>query len=385
MLFAIIFSLFFVPYIILIAYYFYAWKNIPIARTNTEATVQLPFISVIIAARNEEHNIANCLTAILKQDYPTQLFEMIVSDDHSEDKTADIVQSFSQKNDFIRLIKLSEQSNGSAINSYKKKAIAVGIEYAKGALILTTDADCIAPVSWLRTIGSFYANEKAGMIVAPVKFLVPRSKNLFQKFFLIFQTLDFMTLQGITGAAIYKKFHYMANGANLAYPKLLFEKVNGFEEIDSIASGDDMLLMEKIGFSEKIKYLKSKEAIVSTHPEPTLKAFLNQRIRWGGKASAYADRKIKWIMALVYVVNAMLVFTAVGTLFSAFPYYDFLILFFVKLLIDFVFLVPISEFFGQKKLLWWFIIIAPFHVIYVFIAGWLGMFGNYSWKGRKVK
>lgn len=68
----------------------------------------------------------------------------------------------------------------------------------------------------------------------------------------------------------------MCNGANLAYEKTAFDKVNGFTGIDNIASGDDMLLMHKIWkhYPDRVHYLKSKAAIVTTQPMKTWKTFL---------------------------------------------------------------------------------------------------------------
>ena len=102
-----------------------------------------------------------------------------------------------------------------------------------------------------------------------------------------------MTLQGITGASVYKKFHSMCNGANLAYEKKAFNDAGGFEGIDNIASGDDMLLMHKIQkiYPDRIKYLKSADVVVQTQPQETLKDFMNQRIRWASKADKYPTGK----------------------------------------------------------------------------------------------
>lgn len=375
----------FAPYIVLLLFYHSAWISIPLPDLDNNTEPDLPFISVIVPARNEAQNIEHCLNTLVLQDYPSHLFEVIVIDDHSQDRTAEIVDSFSKSTPFIHLIKLSEHTDGKHLNSYKKKAISAGLQFSIGILIATTDADCTVPEKWLRTLGTCYLRNHPAMIAAPVRFDIPAAKNIFQKLFFIFQSLDFMTLQGITGAAIHKKMHYMANGANLAYSKDVFESVNGFEGIDNIASGDDMLLMEKIGFEKNILYLKSKEAIVSTNPEPTINKFLNQRIRWASKSSTYSDKKIKWVLALVYLVNVWLLVTAVGVAFSKIPLNYFLILFIIKIFADLAFLIPVGNFFGQRKLLWWLIIFEPFHIIYIIIAGWLGALGSYTWKGRRVK
>ena len=80
---------------------------------------------------------AYLLAALQQQTYPKELFEVIVIDDHSEDRTAEIVKQFND----VKLLSLQNES----INSYKKKAIETGIAAATGELIVTTDADCIPP------------------------------------------------------------------------------------------------------------------------------------------------------------------------------------------------------------------------------------------------
>src|SRR5690606_10753973 len=104
-------------------------------------------VSVIIAARNEENNIAVTIEDILQQNYPSHLFELIVVDDHSTDKTAEIISSYAQQG--VKLIRLNESE---ALNSYKKKAIAEAIKISSGELIVTTDADCRMGDKWLANI-----------------------------------------------------------------------------------------------------------------------------------------------------------------------------------------------------------------------------------------
>ena len=145
-----------IPYAILIIYYRQSWLQLK-TFDNTEEKNQKnnTLISVIIAARNEEKNIGLCIESILKQTYPAHLFEIIIVDDHSIDSTVAIVNSFTQNN--ITLINLAAfRTRQSNLNSYKKKAIETGIGFAKGNLIVTTDADCIVQPRWLTTIASYY-------------------------------------------------------------------------------------------------------------------------------------------------------------------------------------------------------------------------------------
>jgi cellulose synthase/poly-beta-1,6-N-acetylglucosamine synthase-like glycosyltransferase len=209
----------------------------------------------------------------------------------------------------------------------------------------------------------------------------------FKKLFRHFQSLDFMTLQGITGASVFKKFHSMCNGANLAYGKKVFYEVNGFDEIDDIASGDDMLLMHKIQkvYPDRILFLKSPEVIVQTQPAATLKDFMNQRIRWASKTDKYTDKKIIAVLLLVYLLNAWIFILGISSFFITKAFYIFSVAIAIKIIVELIFLYPVAKFFREQKLLWWFVPAQPFHILYILIAGWLGKFGSYQWKGRKVK
>lgn len=376
-----------IPYTILIFYYRQSWLELKTFESSEEKIKKnTTSVSVIIAARNEEKNIRLCIESILMQTYPAHLFEVIIVDDHSIDSTAAIVNSFKQNN--IILIDLASVEQSKNLNSYKKKAVETGIGLAKGSLIVTTDADCIVKKGWLTTIASYYENTRAVFMAAPVVYKDPvLNESAFKRFFKIFQSLDFMTLQGITGASVYKKIHNMCNGANLAYEKKVFDEVNGFEGIDDIASGDDMLLMHKIAKKHpgKIGYIKSTNVIVQTQPSENLKEFINQRARWASKADKYPDIKITAVLFFVYFLNAWMFFMAVYSFFYLEAFYLLLALFAVKTITELLFIFPVAKFFGKQKLLWWFIPSQPFHIIYTLVAGWLGKFGSYTWKERKVK
>ncbi|MBL0146916.1 MAG: hypothetical protein IPP48_15550 [Chitinophagaceae bacterium] len=226
---------------------------------------------------------------------------------------------------------------------------------------------------------------------------MPVAINNCNSFIEIFQALDFMTLQGITAAAVHKKIHSMCNGANLAYTKKAFSTVNGFAGINSIASGDDMLLMHKIYKQTPagIAYLKSAAVIVQTTPVNTIAQFFNQRIRWASKADKYDDKRMLPVLVVVYFLNAMLLLLPIVALVNNMHYSLFninyslwqlwFVLIILKTIIEIIFLIPVAKFFSKQSLLFLFPLMQPFHIIYTVIAGWLGKFGSYSWKGRQVK
>ncbi|MBW7913643.1 MAG: glycosyltransferase [Taibaiella sp.] len=333
-------------------------------------------ISVIVPARNEECHIADCIRSLLVQDYPAALLEIIVVDDHSTDRTAEIIQSFSS----VHYVELSKHTEGN-VSSYKKLALATGIAGARGELIVTTDADCTAGTQWLKHIAALYERDMPVMIVAPVDFSC--GSNTVQ----LFQSLDFMSMQGITTASLQLKLGNMCNGANLAFQRAAFDRVGGYKGVDHIASGDDYLLMMKLNkaYPNAISYLKSPEAIVYTPPQPDWKSFLQQRIRWASKSGKYDDKKMTAVLSFVYLFNLSFLLMLIVSLFH--PGYGayLLVMLVLKIVAELFYLYRVAGFFNKRKQLWLFPLLQPLHIVYIVIAGLLGFTGNYQWKGRSVK
>jgi cellulose synthase/poly-beta-1,6-N-acetylglucosamine synthase-like glycosyltransferase len=379
-LFFFLFFLLMVVYAVLIAYYHSAWNRLPeFVLPEKNASV---FISVVIAARNEEGNINALLQSLYDQRYPKELFEVIIIDDHSTDNTWSLLQEQRLSPMQVKPLQLQEfVDERNVIASYKKKAIETGINAATGTLIVTTDADCRFNPLWLQTIAAFYEANDAKFIAAPVTFY--NQPTLLS----VFQSIDFLTLQGITAASVYKRFHSMCNGANLAYEKAAFHEVNGFNNIDNIASGDDMLLMHKIfkQYPNGVFYLKNRRAIVTTDPVTTWKQFFHQRIRWASKADKYDDKRIFIVLLLVYLLNVCFLAGAIAAFFKTTWLMLVLLLLLAKVLIEFPFVNSVAIFFGQQKLMKYFPFLQPLHIGYTIIAGWLGKFGHYEWKGRRIK
>ena len=371
----------FFAYAMLIERYRKAWTRLPEFTPPSEFTpefVATDKVTVIIPARNEERNIGECLQSLVNQHYPAELMQVIVIDDHSSDGTADIVTGF--KNDTIQLIALKDHVH-EPINSYKKKAIEIGVEHATGDWIVTTDADCTAGPNWITALMAFQQHTDAVLIAAPVK--LNAKENLLH----VFQSLDFMTLQGITGASISSNLHSMGNGANLCYWRQAFYDVNGFEGIDHLASGDDMLLMHKIvqQYPGRIQYLKSRAAVVTSRPAVSWRAFWQQRIRWASKADKYDDKKVFRILLLVYGLNLLLLALFVLSFFNPDLWLIVILFFISKTLLEYPFVNSVAAFFREKWQMKYFPLLQPLHIAYTVIAGWLGKFGKYKWKGRSVR
>jgi cellulose synthase/poly-beta-1,6-N-acetylglucosamine synthase-like glycosyltransferase len=226
-----------------------------------------------------------------------------------------------------------------------------------------------------------FEKEKSVFIAAPVRIL--GNEELLS----IFQSLDFACLQGITGAVVFKKIHCMCNGANLGYEKKVFRDIGGFSGIDKLASGDDMLLMQKFfdRYPNRVYFLKNPEAIVTTDAAKSWKAFFNQRIRWASKARGYKDRLLSINLLFVYITNLLLGIFLILSLWNPYWLLGFLFLISLKTLLEFPFIRALSIFFGLSGRVKYFFFLQPIHIFYTIIAGLLGNFPGYEWKGRRVK
>lgn len=333
-------------------------------------------VTILIAARNEEARISYTIDDLLAQDYPKHLTEIIIVDDHSTDRTADIIRSYADRG--VKLLQLNEDK---PLNSYKKKAIAQAIALSGGELMVATDADCRMGTKWLSSIVSYFETSNSVMISSPVAYF--EEKSLFE----YMQTLEFAYLIGIGAAFIGNGKASTCNGANLAYRKDVFYEVGGFKGIDDLASGDDELLLQKVAerYPGRIGFLKLREAIVYTHAKHTLNEFLQQRRRWASKSVKYKDKKIVALAVGIWLFNLSLLVNAALGFYDIYFFKLFALQFLLKYLFELAFLFPIAAFLKRTALVSLLILIIPLHIIYFVYIGLMGNTRKYVWKGRIVR
>ncbi len=361
-------------YVSVVLFFWRGWKNIPFfIRTKAEPKI---FVSVLIAARNEEEKIGKTINDILAQNYPKHLLQVIVVDDHSDDRTSEIILSYADRG--VELIKLNEDQ---PINSYKKKAITEAIKTSKGDLIVTTDADCRMAPDWLNTVVAYYEQHDFKLISSPVAYF--EEKNFFEEM----QTLEFLYLIGLGASTIGNKMPSTCNGANLAYRKDIFFELNGFQGIDDLASGDDELFLHKVAsrYPDGIGFCKSRDAIVYTHAKPTLSEFIQQRKRWASKSTRYKNKSVVALGVSIWFFNLFILATALLGFYN--PAYWILAgsALLCKFMVELLFLIPMCNFVQRRNLLLYQPILTIIHILYFVYIGIAGNSGKYIWKGRMVR
>lgn len=334
--------------------------------------------SVIVPFRNEAENLPVLLAYISALKYNLNLVEFIFVDDDSNDASVEIIHNFFKNTKHVKALKFNVLQNIRQSNSPKKDAIATAISKAKHNWIVTTDADCILPKKWLTTLDNFIVEKKPKMVVAPVNYKVNDT------FLEQFQLLDFMSLQGSTIGGFGIHFPFLCNGANLAYQKEEFLKLNGFNGNNAIASGDDIFLFEKFKNTDKkaVQFLKSRDAIVTTFPVTSWKNLIHQRIRWAAKTSNLKSTLVKAIGILVFLMNLSIILS----LFLKFNFGFFLLILVLKISVDVLLFLPTVKFYKhEKSFIKWYLIssvLYPFFSVFIVLKS---LFANYNWKGRTFK
>lgn len=330
-----------------------------------------PFVSVVVAARNEENNIARLLTTLVNQTYPSDRFQIIIANDGSNDETASIVTQFSQKWSKIKLLNVTGREK--AI-SPKKNALSQAIEMAEGEIIFSTDADCLVGQYWIESMVACFNDNEMVIGFSRTKLTDWAKTNFIRKF----EHFDFLAMLYAAAGAISSGKYFSCSGQNIAYKKEAFNKVGGFEKIKHLISGDDVNLMQLFRKSGmKVSFAFTDHSYVYTQPIKNIGKFLSQRSRW--------TSNMKWQIILnpeffVYLLSVFFItFLPIVILFNFWQLGVGVLL--LRMIFELIFLKYGYEVFGEnkKKLIFypiWFIM-QPIYIITIAVMGGLNVF---SWK-----
>ncbi len=329
---------------------------------------ELPFVSVVVAARNEESNIRQCLESLNTLNYPQDKLEIIVVDDRSTDTTAEIISSFIPKNPNFKLLQIAKE--GVALRG-KANALAVALDDAKGDIFMFTDADCIVSTDWVLTTAR-NCEAEIGIIGG---YTILLAENTFQAI----QSIDWLLHFSVSAAVASHSIPITVIGNNFTVTRKAYEKAGGFRNIPFSVT-EDYALVQAIAQNTtyKIRFLLSAQTKIESLPCETWKQIYHQKKRWGVGALDMVWQGV-FIIGLGYVAHLVLFF---GLFFV--PLSFMMSLFFIKSLVDIFFLWKPMKEFRLFHLLKYF----PAFEIYYFFYGlafpFFPLFAkNVTWKGRK--
>jgi len=268
-----------------------------------------PFVSVLVAARNEEKTLVSCLDSLAENTYPADKHEIIVIDDRSTDRTADIAHTYTLRFPHFKLRQIETELNGLHA---KMNALAQAIGQAKGDIILITDADCRVEKTWIAGLAAYF-NEQTVMAggLARVKPAAGHGK-LFDKL----QSLDLLYLQAVASGTAGIGLPVSILGNNFAFRKHTYDQIGGFRQI-GFSLTEDMALMQHMirDPRNKIVYNLDPGTAISTEPVTNFKEFYAQRLRWlhGGKRTTFWGY---FLMAAAFIAHLGIAIPALSGLWT---------------------------------------------------------------------
>lgn len=339
---------------------------------DEEGDAKPPSVSVIVPMRNEEDNAAETLRALAAQDYAGE-WEVICVDDRSQDATGRILREFCGTDPRFSLVEIP--ADAPRVPSPKKRALAAGFAAAKGEILMTTDADCLARPGWLSSMASRFA-PGIGIVQGPKR--IRGNGTLLSRY----QEHEVFGLVSIEAATFALGRPMIASAPSLAYRHSLYREVGGFQGLEDTVSGDDDLLVRKMqkvpGW--KVAYNPEPDACVSTSPALTWSSMLTQRARWASNGAHYEEKGFVALLCCIYGFYWWLAIGLVLALAGLVPAWLFLVPAAVKVSANAVFLSVTARRLGHagilRDLLWCEIL----HVPIILAAVILGHLGLYRWK-----
>lgn len=354
-----------------IGMYHYNWDKFPSFEKSEKQPSRCIGMSVIVAFRNEENALPRLLDSLNKQVYPEALREIILVNDHSEDRSLQIAEDFVRTHPGFHCLTNEKDENG------KKAAVLKGIYHSTFSIIVFTDADCTMGDNWLSSVSAFYSQQNAGMIIGLVD--MNAKSGLFNRF----QEIEFLSLVASGAAAAAGNRPIYCNAANLAFQKDLFLSLADPLSM-AVPSGDDTLFMlrAKQDPATRIVLLKSFAGIVTTKSAVNMREFFNQRSRWASKSRYYTDRDILYTAGLVLGISMALLFSALAMAMGRNAWL-FVVILTAKSLMDYLFLRDFLRFYAKRIHPVLFVLFETIYPVYILASAVMGLFNRYTWKERK--
>ena len=323
-----------------------------------QETTDLPPVSVIICAHNEQENLKQFLPQILEQEYPN--FEVIVVNDYSTDETKWILEDFKRQYAHLNVVDIKEHIK---LKNSKKFALTLGIKAAKHELLIMTDADCMPNSSnWLKEMAGAYSEDK--------EIVLGYSPYFPQKGFLN-KLIRFETAHTAMSYLSYalKRNAYMGVGRNLSYLKSLFFKGKGFNAHMHIKSGDDDLFVNQNATRQNVYIAIHPDAHVYSNPKETWKSYYKQKARHSGASVVY--KKSHQRMLGTQLITAFLFYVMLIVCIACYPSLWFVGvgMFLLRYLCQLITFSSIYKKLAVKDLLAWLLILDVFYYFYICLNG----------------
>lgn len=280
----IITSIFGLIVLLEIIYYFALFARFAFGKIPKSKNYHQDPVSIVIATKNDAHNLIKSLPALLSQQY--NAYEVVVVSDKSEDETEMLVKEFQQKHDNLKFVNLT-----SSITNIKGKKypLALGIRLAKNNLILLTEPDCI-PLSqyWLQNMAKKFVDKTQIVLGYSNYEKKPGLSNALIRFDTMHQAIQYFSYA-------LAKIPYMGVMRNLAYTKELFLREKGFARQNHILYGEDDLFVNNVATGSNCAVEYFSESFTQARPRYSFSSWLRQK-RMHNFTRKYYQKKHKFLL-----------------------------------------------------------------------------------------
>jgi 1,2-diacylglycerol 3-beta-glucosyltransferase len=327
-----------------------------------------PPLTILVAARNEAHNIGRCLETLLAQDYPAERLQIIAVDDDSDDATLEIMHEASREHGGRLSIVRTHEEESHARG--KARAIAQGIDHATGEIILLTDADCIAPPTWARAAIEHFVDG----VDAFGGFTVIRASDTFSAV----QQLDWIHLQSLAAGGLAFNVPLGVIGNNFGFRRDAYERVGGYRAVGFSVTEDYALFRAMHNRGSTVVFPCTPDTEMQTQPCATLSEVLRQKQRWsrGGMQTGVRGWAVLIIAAIMMIALLVAPFVSLTAWAGVWL---------TKFTFDLAVMTPTLARLGRLASLRYFLLFQFYFVAQALVVPFLLMNPTVVWKGRAYR
>jgi len=335
----------------------------------------LPELTVVVCAKDEEPYIEKCIRSIYAQDYPKEKYSVIAVNDRSEDRTPEILEKLANEFSSLRVIHLNSCPDNV---SPKKHAISKALEICQTDFVVATDADVLHQTQWLRSYGSM-CDDKLGAATGICLFAKEEFKSCFERTWQSMQTLENLSHNVVVAGAMVNGFTITANGGNMLYRRELFQKGQPLKS--HVVTGDDSdIMFEAQRRNYQVMFNAHPASVVHTVPEDTIKGVINQRVRWASHVMKATFPVILLGLTVFFFYLSLIIFPLLAFVdVLVLPYWLGLVL--IKAACDFLYMCYTLKKFHIPYHFKHLFLMELVHALFIVIVGLYGTFGSFTWKG----
>jgi cellulose synthase/poly-beta-1,6-N-acetylglucosamine synthase-like glycosyltransferase len=366
---------------VLVAYYALSLLGLTfgVLRTRIHKSEEKPFVSVIVASRNEEAHLKTLLECLICQDYPK--FEIIIVNDRSTDNSVSIIAQFQKQHSIIRRIDITAPSPDMPS---KKHALAQGIANSRGEILAFTDADCLPPPGWVSALIEGF-DHNVGLVAGYSPYALNSNSPGSDPSFLssiLHRFIAYEEFKGATWSAgsIGLNLGWLCTGRSLAYRRSVYDEVGGFESIKQSVSGDDDLFLQLVRRKTRWRtnYVTSRKSHVPTYPPNSFDEFVAQRTRHFS-AGRYFSRPMKGFFFLFHLANLVMFLSFLAAIIagpSVVPFWPYI----VKCISDSLLFFVAAPRFHEGRFAPQYLFFEILIIFYNTLIGPLGFLKKFEWK-----